>query len=115
MSKKFLNVMGILFEVRYKENVLDSDGTDVCGTTDGATRVIEISTTANKTEDLQLSSLIHEFCHAVFYVTGQSQHLAAVHVEFEESIVMNMEHALVQAGFVPEFEEEEEEEELNVN
>jgi hypothetical protein len=101
-KKQGVRVLGVLFEVNFSEKVLDDDGADVYGTTDGPGRLISVSTTLNKTEDARSATLVHEWCHAVLYVTGLSEGLT---VEQEEAIVIANEHALEQAGFVLELEE----------
>jgi Zn-dependent peptidase ImmA (M78 family) len=103
-KKQFVTVMGVAFEVKFKEK-LTEDGDECYGLTDGAARTIEISTALNKTEDMKASTLVHEYCHAVLYVTGQSETLTT---EQEEGLVIAFEHALVQSGFVLELEEDEE-------
>ena len=89
MKKKlYLDVMGIQFEVQYVKQV-DEDHN--AGETDGTKRTIKISTTQNPTEELKHSVLVHEYLHAVLYVTGQSERMGE---KEEESLVLALEHAL---------------------
>jgi len=100
MSKKkeapryFISVMGIPFDVVIKDKVVVEGEKEECaGVTYGALRRIEISKKECSTEELMNSTLIHEFCHAILYVTGQSEHLEG---DQEEAIVIAMEHGLSQ-------------------
>lgn len=91
MKKKlYVDVMNIPFEVQYVKQV---DEEHNAGETDGSKRIIKISTTENPTEELKHSVLVHEYLHAVLYVTGQSERLGE---KEEESLVLAMEHALAQ-------------------
>ena len=106
-TRYFLSVMGIPFEVQLKDKVIvDGEKEECAGVTYGAYRRIEISREECKTEELMNSTLIHEYCHAVLYVTGQSETLSE---EQEEGIVVAMEHAFSQQ-FTLTLEEMEEDE-----
>ncbi len=86
--KKYIDVMGIAFKVLFVKQV---DEEHNAGETDGAKRIIKISTTENPTEELKYSVLVHEYLHAVLYVTGQSERMGE---KEEESLVLALEHAL---------------------
>ena len=92
-TRYFLSVMGIPFEVLIKDKVIHSDGDECCGQTLGTERRIEVSREECKTEELMNSTLIHEYCHAILYVTGQHEMLEE---KQEEAIVVAMEHAFSQ-------------------
>lgn len=91
-KKYFVSVLGIPFDVIIKEKVL-VDREEVGGVTYGPKRLIELSKEENHTEELMNSTLIHEYCHAVLYVAGQTHTLTD---EQEEGIVGAMEHSFSQ-------------------
>ena len=87
-KKQFVDVFGIPFEVQFVKQV---DEEHNAGETDGSKRIIKISTTENPTEELRHSVLVHEYLHAILYVTGQSERLGE---KEEEALVLALEHAL---------------------
>lgn len=87
-KRQFVDVFGIPFEVQFVKQV---DAEHNAGETDGSKRIIKISTVENPTEELRHSVLVHEYLHAIFYVTGQTERMGE---QEEEGFVLALEHAL---------------------
>lgn len=89
-----ITVLGVPFDVRYAHSLKDENGEQVAGLMHGPKRLIEICLTNNATPSLVESTLAHEWCHAVFYVSGWSEMFKD---DQEEGIVLVLENALLQA------------------
>jgi len=61
-----------VFIIKYKDKVLDKEKEELSGACHPANDDMEISLTQNKTKKALFSTIFHEFCHAMFYVGGQT-------------------------------------------
>lgn len=84
-----VRVLGVKFRIEVADQLLDDDGTQLCGQTDGELRSIRIS--EHQDTRRRWTTLLHECLHAALYVNGVA---AKMSDELEEVIVQSLEHSL---------------------
>jgi len=87
-----VRLAGVEFTIEYKSKVVSDSGEDLSGQCSGAERLIEVSTSENKTKDARDRTLLHECLHGILHVTGLSSMINDE--DKEEAIVVALENAL---------------------
>jgi len=82
-----------VYKISYKEKVYQTANPDggkeeITGACQQGLNLIEISTTENYDKRLLFSTVFHEFCHAMFYVSGQAERLIDDGAQEEGLVIM---------------------------
>jgi hypothetical protein len=89
MSSKSIPILGVPFTAKELVKVDEKD--EHVGETDGVERTIKVKKSLTNT--IKNDTMVHEICHAILYVSGQTEGLTE---EQEEGIVLALEHGLTQ-------------------
>ena len=81
------------YKIIYKEKVYQTPNSDggkeeISGACSQGLNTIEISTTESYNKRLLFSTVFHEFCHAMLYVSGQAERLVEDGAQEEGLVIM---------------------------
>lgn len=87
----YISALGEVYRVEYIPNLCAPDGDPVHGYTDSTHRIIRINSDLDRRR--QLSTMVHEYVHAILHVSGVGNVLTD---ELEEVIAQSIEHGIMQ-------------------